>query len=242
MNDKILFETEVTGMPVQAYYTGENTAEIFLPLIQKMIGIRKAKGRRILVFLAAPPATGKSTLAAYLASLCPGITVLPMDGFHCPQRYLLSHTVERNGKKVPAVSVKGAPDTFDTEKLARYIRRAARGEVFCWPEYDRRTHDPRENAIPVQGDILLIEGNYLLLDRDGWRDLYADADLTVFIRAEEALLRPRLINRKTDLGKTREEAERFADESDLVNARLVLEHSIPADITLILDPDGTYRL
>ena len=242
MDKTIIFETENAGMPVRACYTQKNTEEVFLPLLQKLMDIRKEKGRRILVFLAAPPAAGKSTLAAYLASLCPGLTVLPMDGFHRPQAWLLTHTVQRNGKQLPSVSVKGAPDTFDLEKLAKYIRRAAGGEEFGWPVYDRKTHDPRENGVTVQGDILLIEGNYLLLDRPGWRELRRYADYSVFIRAGEALLRPRLVERKIALGKTSAEAERFAGESDLVNARLVLENSLPADVSLTLLENGTYSL
>ena len=43
-----------------------------------------------------------------------------MDGFHLRQSYLLSHTVEIDGKSVPMASIKGAPITFDLDALARY--------------------------------------------------------------------------------------------------------------------------
>lgn len=241
MSDAIIYEAEVTGMPVRAVYSQRSVEKVFLPLIEDLRALRKEKGRRILVFLAAPPATGKSTLSGFLATLCPEMTVLAMDGYHHYQSWLLEHTTIRDGKTVPMVSVKGAPETFDLEKLQKDLARAAAGEIIGWPIYDRAGHDPVENAVTAEGEILLLEGNYLLLDEAGWRDLKQYADYTIMIRAEESMLRPRLIERKLNLGRTQAEAEKFADESDLPNARLILRHSSPADLTLRLTETGEYR-
>lgn len=75
--------------------------------------------RRLLVFLAAPPAVGKSTLASVLAhlsrvdeQLCE-IQDIGLDGFHYPQRYLDSHTMLKDGIRIPLRDVKGCPETFD---------------------------------------------------------------------------------------------------------------------------------
>ena len=88
---------------------------------------------------------------------------------------------------------------------------------------------------------MLLEGNYLLLDEDGWRGLSAYADYTVSVRADEAMLRRRLIDRRIMTGVEREAATRFVDFSDMPNVRLCLERTMPADVRLSIDADGDYR-
>lgn len=63
------FSFVVNGFPVQARYTEENIKEIFVPMVRRLDRMQREKGERLVVFLAAPPATGKSTLAAFLAGL-----------------------------------------------------------------------------------------------------------------------------------------------------------------------------
>jgi hypothetical protein len=164
-----------------------------------------------------------------------------MDGFHRYQDYLLTHTVVQGGKEVPMVKIKGAPITFDLELLASRIARVAAGEVCGWPTYDRMLHNPLEDAILVEGDIVLLEGNYLLLDEDGWRELKNYADYTIKIIAKEPQVRKRLIDRKHASGTPYEEAVRFVESSDLVNVRTCLEKSLPADLTLRLENDGSLK-
>lgn len=65
----MLFEREINGLPVRATYPEENIRGIYEPLLLRLTALQKEKGRRILVFLAAPPGSGKSTLAAFLSEL-----------------------------------------------------------------------------------------------------------------------------------------------------------------------------
>ena len=139
------------------------------------------------------------------------------------------------------VEIKGAPVTFDLEKLTDSIRRVAAGDVCGWPVYDRLLHNPVEDALRVDGKIVLLEGNYLLLDEDGWRDLAGYADYTVFVAADEALLRARLIDRRMKTGVGEAEAVRFVDFSDMPNVRICLTKSKPADLQLAVGADGEYR-
>ena len=237
----------INGIEVEAHYSRRAAEEIFLPLLRKLTALRQEKGRRILAMLAAPPGAGKTTLLSFLEKLSreqPDTTpvqVIGMDGFHRRQEYLLSHTAERDGKQIPMVEIKGAPVTFDLEGLTRAVRKAAAGENIGWPVYDRLLHNPVEDAVRVDGDIVLLEGNYLLLDEDGWRELPALADYTVSVSAEESLLRERLIERRIKTGVDREKAVRFVDFSDMPNVRLCLTKSLPADLRLQLDKDGDYR-
>ena len=242
------YQLENSGLTVEATFSEQNVEEIFLPLLRRLTALRREKGRRVLALLAAPPGAGKSTLAALLEQLAartPGLeplTVVGMDGFHRRQEYLVSHTIQRDGAAVPLVKIKGAPETFDLQKLRDALARVAAGEDCGWPRYDRTLHNPVEDALRVTGEVVLVEGNYLLLDREGWRDLRDFADYTVSIAADPALLRGRLVARHIETGKSPEAAAEFVESSDLANARLCLAHSLPADLRLRLLDDGTFAV
>lgn len=237
----------INGIEVTARYSESAVREIFLPLLRRLTELQREKGRRVLVMLAAPPGSGKTTLLSFLEKLSrarEGITpiqVIGMDGFHRRQEYLLTHFTEREGRQVSMVEIKGAPITFDLERLTESVRRVAAGENCGWPVYDRMLHNPVENAVRVDGEIVVLEGNYLLLDEDGWRDLSACADYTISITADEALLRSRLIDRRVKTGVDQENASRFVDFSDMPNARLCLEKTRPADLALRIDAAGEYH-
>lgn len=239
---------ENCGQAVEAVFSDTNVQQIFLPLLRRLTEFRKLKGGRVLALLAAPPGSGKSTLAAFLRRLsldAPGIcplTVIGMDGFHWPQRYLDSHTTLRDGVEIPLARVKGAPESFDLKALASSLKRVAAGENCPWPVYDRTLHDPKPGALTVTGDVVLLEGNYLLLDEPGWRELRGLADYAVSISADPDMLRSRLVARHMAGGKPEEAAIRHVDNSDMRNARLCLEHGLPADLRLTLAADGTFAV
>ena len=64
------------------------------------------------------------------------------------------------------------------------------------------------------------------------------ADYSIFISADEDLLRERLIDRKIKSGNSREIAEKFVDYSDMANVRLCLNKSVRADLMLAFDKTG----
>ena len=111
-----------------------------------------------------------------------------------------------------------------------------------WPVYDRLLHNPVDNAVMVTSNVVLLEGNYLLLDEDGWRDLSIYADYTISIRADEAMLHTRLIDRRIKTGVDRDAATRFVDFSDMPNVRLCLNKTMPADFQLAIDSKGEYHV
>ena len=144
--------------------------------------------------------------------------------------------------QVAMVDIKGAPVTFDLERLTSSVKKVAAGETCGWPVYDRLLHNPVEDAIQVNSSIVLLEGNYLLLDEDGWRDLSAYADYTISIRAEEDFLRSRLIDRKMKTGVDEKKAVRFVNYSDMPNVRICLEKTKTADLQLTIDASGNYHV
>lgn len=241
------YSFDINGIEVNARYSEENINDIFIPLLKKMKELRDLKKGRVLVMLAAPPGSGKSTILSFLKYLSENtkgldpVSIIGMDGFHRYQEYLVSHTIERDGRSIPMVEVKGAPETFDLEKLLAKVKSVSAGEKCGWPEYNRMTHNPLEDAIVVDSDIVILEGNYLLLKDEGWDKLKDYADLTISVTADENMLRQRLIDRKMKSGKTREQAKEFVEFSDMYNVRTVLERSQDADIKLEILPDGSYK-
>lgn len=242
------YEVLINGIKVNAHYSEKSIDELFIPLLKKFSNIQESMGRRILVMLAAPPGAGKSTLLSFLKYLSENteglkpVTTIGIDGFHHYQDYLLEHTAVRDGKEVQMVKIKGAPITFDVDLLMERVKKVAAGEECGWPEYDRMNHNPVEDAITVSGNIVLLEGNYLLLKDDRWDRLSDYADLTIKIEADIEMLRGRLTERKMLSGADEETAKAFVEYSDLYNAKLCISNSQKADITLRLKADDEYEL
>ena len=239
------YEMTVNGLPQEIRYNEATVEGLFLPLLHRLTALQVEKGGRILVFLAAPPATGKSTLLQFLEELArthdelPQVQTLGMDGFHYPNSYLASHTILRDGAEIPLKNIKGAPETFDVAHLAAKLAAAKEGAT-PFPVYDRRIHDPRPDALKVDAAILLIEGNWLLLDEEPWRDLRALADYSVRIDAAPELLRERLIGRKMQGGLSEAEARAFYEASDTANVLRFAAHAGAADEVWRMEADGDF--
>ena len=130
-------------------------------------------------------------------------------------------------KKVPMKQVKGCPETYDTEKKLRQKLEKIKIEDILWPIYDRNLHDVVEDQIKVTKDIILIEGNWLLLKQEPWKSMQQYADYKILILAEEEMLKERLISRKEKGGLTREEAVAWYQNSDSKNVTRVLKRFLP---------------
>ncbi len=245
--DMAEYKVNINGLDINAKYSDKEIADIFEPLLKKLTEIHKEKGRRVLVFLAAPPGAGKSTLASFLEHMSKEsekyeeLQAIGMDGFHRRQEYLKAHTLIREGKEISMVEVKGTPETFDLEKLENAIKMVLNEKSCGWPAYDRLLHNPVEDAITVNAGIVILEGNYLLLDTEGWKELSSYADYTISISADEKMLRERLITRRIASGHEEESAAAFVDFSDMYNVRLCAEHSKKANLMLKVDADGNFN-
>ena len=232
------YSANINGIEYSVDYSDALVNDTLIPLLRHLSQMHTEKGSRVIVMLAAPPGTGKSTLVSFLEHLAKSVIpdkrvqAVGMDGFHLRQEYLLTHTVEPDGEQIPMARIKGTPITFDLQALRTKIEEVAQGQICKWPHYDRQLHDPVDNAITIDADIVLIEGNYLLLDMDDWRDLSRFADYTIVLTADEDMLRERLIGRKMKTGMMREDAEHFVAFSDMPNVRLCLDKMMKADLEL----------
>ena len=231
----------VNGLEIEAEFPAENRDRVFLPLLERLTALQRAKGPRIVVFLGAPPAAGKSTLCCYLealskekAGLSP-VQCVGIDGFHHYQEYLDSHSIEKDGRIIPLASIKGAPESYDVEKLKKLLAKINEEGQF-WPLYDRRIHNPVENAVEIREKILILEGNWLLLDEEPWKDL--KCDYSVFLAAGDRSQLERIVRRKMMGGFSEAHAREIVQKNDWPNILRCMENSRRADLNLKYNPEG----
>ncbi len=181
-----------------------------------------AEGERSILAIIGAPGAGKSTLAeklqASLSSTHPMLSeVVPMDGFHYDDMIL-----DARGRR----PWKGAPDTFDVEGLRVLYERLLRNdEEICVPVFDRDLEISRGSAriVPQSTQLIITEGNYLLLDDMPWKNLKSNFAVSVFVDVPESELRRRLVERWTRYGLDEEQIRRKLNEVDLPNGRKVIE-------------------
>ncbi|WP_295074148.1 nucleoside/nucleotide kinase family protein [Tabrizicola sp.] len=190
---------------------------------------RAAAGGRVIAAIAGAPGSGKSTLAEKLIGKLnarrPGMAaVLPMDGYHYDDLYLVPAGLRPR---------KGAPMTFDVGGLYHTLKRLRdRDEAeVAVPVFDRKIEIARAGArlIPREVAVIVVEGNWLLLNQAPWDGLQPMFDLTVMVDVPEHVLRARLRGRWERLGLTETEIIEKLEENDLPNGRWVRDGSVPAD-------------
>lgn len=192
---------------------------------------KRAAGRdRILVAIAGPPGSGKSTLAEALCeALVAGgqsAAVVAMDGFHFDDLVL-----EARGLRAR----KGAPETFDAGGFAHLLRRLREREAdVAVPVFDRSIEIARAGGAIIGADarIILVEGNYLLLDEEPWSGMAPLFDMSIYLDVPADELERRLVQRWLDHGLSEEQARSKAQGNDIPNAQRVAGRRRKADIVL----------
>lgn len=188
---------------------------------------------RVIVALAGAPGSGKSTLAEGLVEALNGrqpgfAAVLPMDGFHYDDLYLVPAGLRPR---------KGAPQTFDVGGLYHTLRRLkAQDEAeVAVPVFDRKIEIARAGArlIPSEVSVIVVEGNWLLLDQMPWTRLHPLWDISVLVDVPESVLRNRLRARWEGFGLSEAAIAAKLDENDMPNGRLVRDGSVVPDWHII---------
>jgi pantothenate kinase len=151
-----------------------------------------------------------------------------MDGFHLDNTELA-----RRGLS----DVKGAPETFDAVGFVRLVAQLHRADgPVSVPMFDRVADRTIDAAVTIEPDhhIVIVEGNYLLLEQPPWRALRELFDQTGYLAGDDDVRIERLVARHIRHGRTPVSAREFVRTSDEVNAAIVAASRPRAD--LIIDP------
>ena len=193
--------------------------------------IENSEGRkRYIVAIAGPPGAGKSTFSQALLLMLKEKSIqakiISMDGFHLDNSIL----ADRN-----LLDRKGAPATFDTAGFIHLMNRLTNFEDdVVIPEFDRNKDlsIAGSSIISTKDKVLIVEGNYLLIEEEPWTKLKKTWDQTIFINPGIDTLEQRLLNRWLRYGLDTQDAKKRMLSNDLPNARYVLEKSSDSDIQI----------
>ncbi|XP_057519705.1 putative uridine kinase C227.14 [Amaranthus tricolor] len=202
---------------------------------------------KYIVGLAGPPGAGKSTVASEVVKRInkkwpqkapsmdelvgsPDVAiVLPMDGFH-----LYRNQLDAMEDPEEAHARRGAPWTFDPERLLNCLQTLrTRGSV-CAPSFDHGVGDPIEDDIfvSVQHKIVIVEGNYLLLDEGVWSDISNMFDEKWFIDVDLDTSMQRVLKRHISTRKPPDVAKWRIEYNDRPNAEMIMNSKKNADLII----------
>ena len=188
--------------------------------------------------IAGAPGAGKSTLVDLLLdrlrSPAPEgagaewVAHLPMDGFHLADTQLT---------RLGLLDRKGAPATFDVDGYAATLARLRDDpdRTVYAPGFERTLEQPIAAALAVTpaARLVVTEGNYLLLGRDGWERVRPHLDEVWFVESPTDRV-ARLVERHVAFGKSPEEARAWVERVDEANAALVERTRAAADVVVSL--------
>ncbi|OJJ31611.1 hypothetical protein ASPWEDRAFT_697774 [Aspergillus wentii DTO 134E9] len=205
--------------------------------------------KRFLVAIAGIPGSGKTTTASAVVNRLNSdpssrAALLSMDGFH-----LSRATLDKLPNREEAYIRRGAPWTFDAPRFVTFVRQLrdwadntpvaspdSPKEVIYGPSFDHEAKDPVENGMEVTSDatIIILEGNYLLLDEPEWQEISTLVDYRVFVDADLQEARGRVARRhvKAGIEKTLEDGFRRVDSNDYLNGITIKLKLIAPDLVV----------
>ncbi|KAL8662495.1 MAG: hypothetical protein Q9202_004640 [Teloschistes flavicans] len=201
--------------------------------------------------------SGKTTLASLVTRLLnqrhsqeePGCALqsiaafVPMDGYHLSRAQLSAMPDPANAR-----ARRGAAFTFDDRAFLALVNKLR--EPLCpesttiyAPSFDHATKDPVKDDIPIptSARIVILEGNYLSLNKGLWKDAAQLMNELWFVEVDFDTARRRLVTRhvKSGVTTTKEEAEQRVTDNDLVNGEEIVKDRLQVqEVVLSLEDDG----
>ena len=211
----------------------------YYPLALRLNKVGRNK-KRVLVAVAGPPGSGKTAFATLLVAVINAelqskeAVLIQQDGWHFPNEYLDSHTIQREGKEISLRQIKGSPETYDTEAAFTFLKSIKEGKEMDYPVYSRQLHDPipHSGCVTAKHRIVILEGNYWLLQEHPWRRFQVLFDVRILLAAPCEKLMEGLLQRHLRGGKTLEVSKRQIANVDLPNIKRVVNNSAPAEIRI----------
>ncbi|CAI6010936.1 unnamed protein product [Closterium sp. NIES-65] len=156
--------------------------------------------------------------------------VAPMDGFH-----LYRWQLDAMDDPKEAHARRGAPWTFDPASLVDCLQTLKDQGTVSLPSFDHGVGDPVPNDIPIPSSVrvVVVEGNYLLLNDGDWARLQPLFDETWFVEVDLDEAMQRVEKRHVATGKTQDVAKWRVDYNDRPNAELIMETKRHADVIIV---------
>ncbi|KAM0873833.1 hypothetical protein ACQ4PT_037832 [Festuca glaucescens] len=224
--------------------------EVYDALAEHLLSVLKNVDHldsKYIVGLAGPPGAGKSTVASEVVRCVNArwsqkhskdsslnsnediATMLPMDGFH-----LYRSQLDAMEDPKEAHARRGAPWTFNPCLFLKCLQALKKeGSVYA-PSFDHGVGDPVENDIVVKPEhkIVIVEGNYLLLEDNIWREIRDLFDEKWLIDIDIDVSMQRVLQRHIGTGKEPDVAAWRISYNDRPNAELIMESRKAADLVI----------
>jgi|UPI000581A426 pantothenate kinase len=205
--------------------------------------LEKSNRDQVFIAVAGGPGSGKSTLAELVRDKLNASNesadheisvVLPMDGYHYPKAEL-KRMGEANDEYTYEMMMlrRGAPFTYDHERLIADLKTAKASGEGSFPTYSREISDPVSGGVQLMKShqIVLCEGLYLLAQDDpNWEALGEIWDDRWYLNTPENIVKARLVKRHLqnwnsvkvrNWGEGCAGAVRKTEQSDLLNTRWI---------------------
>jgi len=152
-----------------------------------------------------------------------------MDGFH-----LYRWQLDRMDDPEEAHARRGAHWTFDAEAFVRCLESLRDGGAVSAPSFDHGVGDPVASDIDIRPHhtVVVVEGNYLLLDIEPWRKVSGILDEVWYVDTPVDVAMERIFERQTGNGLAPETSRWRIANNDRPNAELVLTTRTRADLVL----------
>lgn len=150
-----------------------------------------------------------------------------MDGYHLSRAQLSAMP-----DPTTAHARRGAAFTFDAKAFLTLVKKLREpllpeSTTIYAPSFDHAAKDPVDNDIPIPttARVVVLEGNYLSLNKGLWKEAAGLMDELWFVDVDFDTARRRLVRRhvKAGIASTEEEAEKRVAENDLVNGKEIVD-------------------
>lgn len=151
-----------------------------------------------------------------------------MDGFH-----YYKHELDAMPNPDEMHFRRGAHFTFNSSKLYSKLHSLKSGQIVSFPTFSHTAGDPEEDKIlinPSSTKVVIMEGLYLYLEQDVWRDLRQLIDYKIYISGNLDAAMERVYIRNLEcIGYSPEITRKRIEENDRLNGLVVMSSSCYAD-------------